>query len=313
MAPAPAMERPSAEQPNLALRQAIELERRFPELRHLGLPLSEKTADALLDFYNSYLPLLHPGARGAHLRTLLQRLHNRCPAVAAAATRAIARSDLADGMPDRAQVLDGDSTARDELRRETAEFEAQYGAALISQPWPDASRGAALLYYLESHPELVSGKDVLHCAPEAEARDWLAGMARTYRTLDATPGNVDFVRDITDTGLRDASFDLVICHRVLEHVLDDIGAMRELYRVLRRDGMLNLSVPQAAHRAQTAEWCVPDESHHCHVRQYGQDLLDRLAGAGFSVEIEPWLLRQPRAELLGRAAFPMRMVNARKL
>ena len=169
-----------------------------------------------------------------------------------------------------------------------------------------------MLYYFESHPELVSGKDVLHCAPEAEARDWLTRMAGTYRTLDATPGNVDFVRDLTDTGLPNASFDLVMCHRVLEHVLDDIGAMREVYRLLRRGGVLNLSVPQAAHRAQTAEWCVPDESHHGHVRQYGQDLFARLADTGFSVEVEPWLLTRPRADLLAHSAFPMRMVNARK-
>lgn len=299
--------------PDLALHHVEALERRFPQLREFGLPLSGATAPAVLSFYNAYLPLIYPAARGAHLRSLLTRLRTACPALAEAATREIATSDLTDGLPDRAQILRSDPDAHDALRRQTEEFEAQYGAALITTPWTGASRGAALLYYLENHPELSRGKDVLHVAPEGEARGWLLANARRYVTLDGTPGHVDFVHDVTAIDLPSASFDTVICHRVLEHVLDDHAAMRELHRVLRAGGVLNLSVPQAAHRDHTAEWVVPDESHHGHVRQYGRDLLARLSAAGFRVEVEPWLLLRPRDELLRRSAFPMRMFNCVKV
>src|SRR6185312_11658560 len=125
-------------------------------------------------------------------------------------------------------------------------------------------------------------------------------------------GDVDFVYDLTAIGLPDSSFDLVICHRVLEHVLDDHAALAELHRVLRRGGLLNVSVPQAVHREKTAEWIIPDASHHGHVRQYGRDLTDRIDKVGFSVELESWLLRRPRPELLSLGAYPMRIYNARK-
>jgi SAM-dependent methyltransferase len=199
-----------------------------------------------------------------------------------------------------------------ELARQAAELEEHYGADLISQPWPNPSRGAALLYYFQNNTHLCAGKDVLHIAPEPEPRAWLPKVARTYRTMDGNSADVDFLYDLTSIGLPDSSFDVVICHRVLEHVLDDIGAMRELHRVLRPAGLLNLSVPQATHREVTAEWVVPDESHHGHVRHYGRDLVSRLESAGFAVEVEPWLLARPRGALLTRNAYPMRMYNARR-
>jgi 2-polyprenyl-3-methyl-5-hydroxy-6-metoxy-1,4-benzoquinol methylase len=55
----------------------------------------------------------------------------------------------------------------------------------------------------------------------------------------------------------DASFDFILCHRVLEHVLDDIGAIRELHHILRPGGIPNASEPQAVHREHTAESLVP--------------------------------------------------------
>ncbi|HJT08690.1 MAG TPA: hypothetical protein VJ747_17295, partial [Stellaceae bacterium] len=63
--------------PNLALAHARALEYRFPALREFGLPLNDATADAILAFYNAYLPLLYAPARGAHLRTLLTALRSR--------------------------------------------------------------------------------------------------------------------------------------------------------------------------------------------------------------------------------------------
>lgn len=303
---------PAASPVNLAAGHLAALEARFPALKTLRLNALADDAAALLDFYNAYLPLIHEPARGAHLRTLLCSLRDRATSqeLRHAATMAIARSDLADGMPDRAQILLNSPDSRSELVRQTADLEAHYGAPLVTETWPNAERGAALLYYLENHPELVRGKDVLHIAPEPEPRAWLAQLANSYRTMDGIPGNVDFIHDITAIALPSASFDVVLCHRVLEHVLDDRAALAELRRILRPGALLNLSVPQALHRERTAEWIVPDASHHGHLRHYGRDLTDRIAAAGFSVELEPWLLGRSREELLARHAYPMRMYNA---
>ena len=49
--------------------------------------------------------------------------------------------------------------------------------------------------------------------------------------------------DALNLPFRDASFDKVICSEVLEHVLDDKLALRELVRVLKPEGSMAVSVP----------------------------------------------------------------------
>jgi len=56
-------------------------------------------------------------------------------------------------------------------------------------------------------------------------------------------GRIDYVCDITAIPVPDASFDVVLCTEVLEHVQDPIATLRELTRVLRPGGKLLLSAP----------------------------------------------------------------------
>lgn len=299
------------DRPNLAYRHALALEGRIPELKAFAFAITPDNAEAILDFYNSYLPLVREELRGSYQRTLLARLRKAAPDVAEQTSRLIARLDLADGLPDRARRLKGDPALGEELSRQTAAYEQAYGAKIITEQWGTPSRGASLLHYLDHHPDLVTGKNILHVAPEDELRGWLRSRAKQYVVLDGVPDQgTDIGADITAIPLPDASFDFILCHRVLEHVFDDIGAMRELHRILRPGGVLNLSVPQAAHREHTAEWLVPDESHDWHVRQYGQDLKLRLEHVGFNVRLIGWLCEQPREELLAIGALPMRLYEA---
>lgn len=57
-------------------------------------------------------------------------------------------------------------------------------------------------------------------------------------------GNWALLRaDITRLPFKDSAFNRIICSEVLEHVHDDIAAIRELARVLKDDGTLAISVP----------------------------------------------------------------------
>jgi SAM-dependent methyltransferase len=137
----------------------------------------------------------------------------------------------------------------------------------------------------------LAGKDVLHFAPERFIQG-LAKAARRYETADLLRAGVDHQIDITRTGLPDASYDVIICNHVLEHIPDDRQALRELHRLLRPGGMVVLSVPYSAGMAATYEDpAIADPrarlqhfGQEDHVRRYGRDFAARVRDAGFAVE-----------------------------
>jgi SAM-dependent methyltransferase len=313
------------------LRRLVEL---FPELQRFAHPATDSDARACLaalDAAYDYLPLIFEGARETQLRRILTRLRDRVTDAdyRRQLTLEIARSDVRSGVPERATVLLRESREedRDLLRRLQADielFERRYGARAGLIPaqdvWsgiPGDVRGQSLIAYFEAHPDQVRRKRILHVAPEETLRQWLDRRARAleadYVTLDPFLRSVDATEDLTKLSFDDASFDLVICHRVLEHVLDDGAALREMRRVLRSGGTLNLSVPQSANRDTTNEWVVPDESHDRHVRQYGMDLEQRVRAAGFAeVTVERFLLERTREQHVADRTYPLRMYICKK-
>lgn len=77
----------------------------------------------------------------------------------------------------------------------------------------------------------------------------------------------------------DRAFDLVVALDVLEHIDDDLGAARELLRVLRPVGALVVFVP-----ALMLLWGFQDEVSH-HRRRYARSQLrDVITGAGCEVQ-----------------------------
>jgi SAM-dependent methyltransferase len=81
--------------------------------------------------------------------------------------------------------------------------------------------------------------------------------------------------DIGALPFADASFDLVLATDVIEHVDDDVGALREIGRVLSPEGHVLLTVP-----ALQALWGLQDELAQ-HKRRYRRSaLLQRMRDAG---------------------------------
>jgi ubiquinone/menaquinone biosynthesis C-methylase UbiE len=56
-------------------------------------------------------------------------------------------------------------------------------------------------------------------------------------------GTIDYVCDIQSIPAQDASFDVIICTEVLEHLPEPIKAVREMARLLRPQGKLILTAP----------------------------------------------------------------------
>lgn len=70
----------------------------------------------------------------------------------------------------------------------------------------------------------------------------------------------------------DASYDLIVCNHVLEHVPDYRAALRELARVLNARGFLLLSFPDPCHLETTVDWGYPKSEEFQHYRMFGRDI-----------------------------------------
>lgn len=139
---------------------------------------------------------------------------------------------------------------------------------------------------------VLAGKAILHFAPERQLRNRISRAAGKYVTADYDRGDCDLKLDISAMpSVPDQSFDVVISCDVLEHVPDDLAAMREIRRILRPGGTAILTVPQMDPPAATDEDpSVTSESgrekrfgQKDHVRMYGDDFSSRLEQAGFVV------------------------------
>jgi SAM-dependent methyltransferase len=135
---------------------------------------------------------------------------------------------------------------------------------------------------------------LLHFAPEPSLRSWLANLLNVeYVTADIERRDVSVLLDMTELGIGDAAFDVIVASHVLEHVADDHAAMRELLRILRPGGTALVMVPRDASRPVTFEdptITTPEARQAAywqadHVRLYGCDFEERLRAAGFDVQL----------------------------
>ncbi len=79
--------------------------------------------------------------------------------------------------------------------------------------------------------------------------------------------------DVEAIDCADSSYDLVICNHVLEHVANDRKGLRELIRIVRPGGFLQVTVPAPYTRAVTVDWGYPNPGAHGHYRGYGKDFI----------------------------------------
>jgi predicted SAM-dependent methyltransferase len=105
--------------------------------------------------------------------------------------------------------------------------------------------------------------------------------------------NIGIKLDTTAIPVHSNTFDAIICIHVLEHVQEDRKAIRELFRVLKPGGWAIISVPIRLEQKTFEDPTIttPEERERTfgetdHVRVYGYDLLERLEGIGFQVQMD---------------------------
>lgn len=151
------------------------------------------------------------------------------------------------------------------------------------------------IYALFFDREWRTGGTVLEIAPQPALTRRLQQLpGTTVRTADLYNLHAQDLVDITDMAIySDGQFDAFVCSHVLEHVPDDLRAMRELYRVLRPGKWGIVMVPISLSAQSTHEdpsitdpalrWKYFGQADH--VRLYAKaDWISRLQSVGFQVD-----------------------------
>lgn len=116
-----------------------------------------------------------------------------------------------------------------------------------------------------------------------------------YITADLESPLAKVKMDIHQIPFSENHFDVVLCNHVLEHVKDDILAMREINRVLKPGGWAILQVPFFAPVPEVTQEDItitdPRERERLfgqddHVRKFGKDYPKRIEKSGLTVSLE---------------------------
>lgn len=158
--------------------------------------------------------------------------------------------------------------------------------------------------YLRERTDFFSAPlKVLHIAPELCFIERFERMKNLeYITADLESPLAKVKMDIHNIPFGENEFDVAICNHVMEHVEDDIKAMSEIRRVLKKGGWAIIQSPiigwQNDETFEDPSITDPGErekvfGQNDHVRLYGQDYPERLRKAGFKVTEDDFVKTLP--------------------
>ena len=303
----------------IMVNQARHWQARYPELKALGLVITDDTAELVCTVFTEHLKTIDPMAAMLPLTSMYEHLltSGQAEGLGDGPRHALAQMYIQRGMATRAlpHLPEGDAL-RKTIDALIVESEREKKLGVVPQQIEGGKRGHSLQLYLEAHPHMFEHKTLLHVAPEPQLTDFFkeaqAKRGCVYRPVEGMrPGHMEH-HDLCELQVDDESVDTILCHHVLEHIVDDRKAVAEMYRVLRPGGVLNFSVPQAFYLENTADWAIPDHSFHGHVRTYGRDLIARFSESGFVIHRDDWLYHQPREHMLKSRALYFLLYNAIK-
>lgn len=155
-----------------------------------------------------------------------------------------------------------------------------------------------LLYLKYKTNFFTKNLKVLYVAPKEILQTKFKKMSNLdFVSIDLDSPLAMIKMDIMNLQFEDNFFNVILCSHVLEHVKEDLVAMKELFRVLKPNGWAIIQAPIDYHRKKTFEdpnvilprdrRCLFGEENH--FRIYGQDYKNRLESAGFKVKADDFV------------------------
>jgi len=153
-------------------------------------------------------------------------------------------------------------------------------------------RTRLISYLLKTLSFDLNKKKVLHVAPNVQEYTILKSKYEmaVYDRINLIPRKtINLVQDLTKLDLANEIYDFIINWHVMEHIPEDVKAIKEMYRVLKAGGELLLSVPiyPIGRELTFEDKDLPVSryqevhGHHDHYRSCGLDYYKRFESAGF--------------------------------
>lgn len=155
-----------------------------------------------------------------------------------------------------------------------------------------------LIPFSLNHFDLIKKElSILHIAPNINEYNYILNNFKDVKCYDRLNikkvfPHINLVQDITKSDIESNTYDLVIVWHVLEHIVEDKLAASEIYRILKPDGKLLMSVPIYPHgnkkTYEDASIKYEDyeevHGHDDHCRSCGMDYYERFEEVGFTTQ-----------------------------
>ena len=142
----------------------------------------------------------------------------------------------------------------------------------------------------------INFEKTLHIAPESQLTNLFTSISKNYICGDINPKRYKIPNiiqlDVTNIHFKN-EFDFIFASHILEHIIDDRKAIKEIYNALVVKGRFITLVPQKLTLNTTYEdySIVSEEDRKIHfgqkdhVRWYGLDFSQRLKDVGFYIKV----------------------------
>jgi len=139
--------------------------------------------------------------------------------------------------------------------------------------------------------------------------EYIVGIDRNYKAVSSAysynrPSHADYmIGDALALPFKGEKFDLALSICALEHFADDTAALREINRVLKKNGKFILTVDTLNYRGISASYRDACRSKHFVYRFYTREsLLTKLGELGFTFVRGKYIISSPASSLAYRAS-----------